>query len=109
MPVTARSAAPISAKPLRLAAGGVVTAEAKAEFERAVAQNAGEPKANYFLGLAAEQDGRQADAAAIWRGMLAKAPGRRAMAAADRGGAGEGRRSLPRRRFPTMRWPPPRT
>jgi cytochrome c-type biogenesis protein CcmH len=56
------------------AAGGVVTAEAKAEFERAVAQNADEPKANYFLGLAAEQDGRQADAAAIWRGMLAKAP-----------------------------------
>jgi cytochrome c-type biogenesis protein CcmH len=56
------------------AAGGVVTAEAKAEFERAVAQNADEPKARYFLGLAAEQDGRQADAAAIWRGMLAKAP-----------------------------------
>jgi cytochrome c-type biogenesis protein CcmH len=56
------------------AAGGVVTAEAKAEFERAVAQNADEPKANYFLGLAAEQDGRQADAAAIWQGMLAKAP-----------------------------------
>ena len=30
--------------------------EAKAEFERAVAQNADDPKANYFLGLAAEQD-----------------------------------------------------
>ncbi|KRR15400.1 cytochrome C biogenesis protein [Bradyrhizobium lablabi] len=56
------------------AAGGVVTAEAKAEFERAVAQNADDPKANYFLGLAAEQDGRQADAAAIWQGMLAKSP-----------------------------------
>lgn len=56
------------------AAGGVVTAEAKAEFERAVAQKADDPKANYFLGLAAEQDGRQADAAAIWRGMLEKAP-----------------------------------
>jgi cytochrome c-type biogenesis protein CcmH len=55
-------------------AGGVVTADAKAEFERAVAQHANEPKANYFLGLAAEQDGRQADAAAIWRGMLAKTP-----------------------------------
>ncbi|MDE5451432.1 c-type cytochrome biogenesis protein CcmI [Bradyrhizobium sp. CSA112] len=59
---------------LAIVAGGVVTAEAKAEFERAVAQNAGEPRANYFLGLAAEQDGRQADAAAIWRGLLAKAP-----------------------------------
>jgi cytochrome c-type biogenesis protein CcmH len=54
-------------------AGGVVTADAKAEFERAVAQNADDPKANYFLGLAAEQDGRNTDAAAIWHGMLAKA------------------------------------
>jgi cytochrome c-type biogenesis protein CcmH len=56
------------------AAGGVVTLEAKAEFERAVALNADDPKANYFLGLAAEQDGRNADAASIWRTMLAKAP-----------------------------------
>jgi cytochrome c-type biogenesis protein CcmH len=55
-------------------AGGVVTSEAKAEFERALAQNADDPKANYFLGLAAEQDGRQADAASIWRAMLEKAP-----------------------------------
>jgi cytochrome c-type biogenesis protein CcmH len=59
---------------LAAAAGGVVTAEAKAEFERALAQNADEPRANYYLGLAAEQDGRQADAATIWRAMLAKAP-----------------------------------
>ncbi|MBR0694955.1 c-type cytochrome biogenesis protein CcmI [Bradyrhizobium lablabi] len=56
------------------AAGGVVTSEAKTEFGRAVAQNTGDPKANYFLGLAAEQDGRKADAAAIWQAMLAKAP-----------------------------------
>jgi cytochrome c-type biogenesis protein CcmH len=55
-------------------AGGVVTAEAKGEFERAVAQNADDPRASYFLGLAAEQDGRKADAAAIWRAMLSKAP-----------------------------------
>jgi cytochrome c-type biogenesis protein CcmH len=59
---------------LAIAAGGVVTAEAKAEFERAVAQNADETRARYYLGLAAEQDGRQADAAAIWHAMLAKAP-----------------------------------
>jgi cytochrome c-type biogenesis protein CcmH len=59
---------------LAIAAGGVVTAEAKAEFERAVAQNVGEPRAHYYLGLAAEQDGRKADAAAIWHAMLAKAP-----------------------------------
>jgi cytochrome c-type biogenesis protein CcmH len=56
------------------AAGGVVTAEAKTEFERARALSAGDPKANYFLGLAAEQDGRKDDAANIWRALLAKAP-----------------------------------
>jgi cytochrome c-type biogenesis protein CcmH len=56
------------------AAGGVVTADAKAEFERAVALDADEIKASYFLGLAAEQDGRAADAASIWRAMLEKAP-----------------------------------
>jgi cytochrome c-type biogenesis protein CcmH len=31
-------------------------------------------KARYLVGLAAEQDGRKADAADIWRGMLANAP-----------------------------------
>jgi cytochrome c-type biogenesis protein CcmH len=56
------------------AAGGVVTGEAKAEFEHALAMNADEAKASYFLGVAAEQDGRNADAAAIWKAMLAKAP-----------------------------------
>lgn len=59
---------------LAAAAGGVITAEAKAEFDRAHAADADEPKANYFLGLAAEQDGRKADAAKIWRAMLDKAP-----------------------------------
>jgi len=56
------------------AAGGVVTSEAKAEFERAVALDADDVKARYFLGLAAEQDGRGTDAASIWRAMLEKAP-----------------------------------
>ncbi|CCD89202.1 Cytochrome c-type biogenesis protein cycH [Bradyrhizobium sp. ORS 285] len=56
------------------AAGGVVTAEAKAEFERGHALDADEPKANYYLGLAAEQDGRKDDAATIWRAMLSKGP-----------------------------------
>jgi len=59
---------------LTAAAGGVVTGEAKAEFERSLAMNADEVKASYFLGLAAEQDGRSGDAAAIWNAMLAKAP-----------------------------------
>jgi cytochrome c-type biogenesis protein CcmH len=56
------------------AAGGVVTSEAKAEFERAIALDAGEVKASYFLGLAAEQDGRATEAASIWRALLANAP-----------------------------------
>jgi cytochrome c-type biogenesis protein CcmH len=59
---------------LTAAAGGVVTSEAKAEFERAIALNADQVKASYFLGLAAEQDGRPAEAATIWRTMLGKAP-----------------------------------
>src|ERR1700737_2368567 len=59
---------------LAAAAGGVVTSEAKSEFERAIALNAGEVKASYFLGVAAEQDGRTAEAASIWRAMLARAP-----------------------------------
>jgi cytochrome c-type biogenesis protein CcmH len=58
---------------LAAASGGVVTAEAKGEFERALALNADEVKASYFLGLAAEQDGRKADAATIWRAMLDRA------------------------------------
>jgi cytochrome c-type biogenesis protein CcmH len=56
------------------AANGVVTAEAKAAFDRAVARDPKEPKARYFLGLAAEQDGRNGDAATIWRSLLAEAP-----------------------------------
>src|SRR5579863_6075424 len=56
------------------AAGGVVTTEAKAEFDRAIALNADEVKASYFLGVAAEQDGHATEAASIWRAMLAKAP-----------------------------------
>jgi cytochrome c-type biogenesis protein CcmH len=59
---------------LAAAAGGVVTSEAKAEFERALALNPDEVKARYFLGLAAEQDGRTAEATSIWGAMLAKAP-----------------------------------
>ncbi|QUS39313.1 c-type cytochrome biogenesis protein CcmI [Tardiphaga alba] len=59
---------------LTMAANGVITADAKAEFDRAVAQDADEVKARYFLGLAAEQDGRGTDAAAIWRAMLEKGP-----------------------------------
>ena len=56
------------------AANGVVTAEAKAAFERATALDPHEAKARYFLGLAAEQDGKTDAAASIWRTLLAEAP-----------------------------------
>lgn len=56
------------------AAGGVVTAEARAEFERALAQDPREAKARYFTAVAAQQDGRSADASMIWRDMLKDAP-----------------------------------
>ena len=56
------------------AANGVVTADAKAAFERAVARDPHQSKARYFLGLAAEQDGNSDEAANIWRSLLAEAP-----------------------------------
>jgi cytochrome c-type biogenesis protein CcmH len=56
------------------AANGVVTAAAKAAFERSVARDPHEAKARYFLGLAAEQDGKPDEAAAMWRSLLAEAP-----------------------------------
>jgi cytochrome c-type biogenesis protein CcmH len=56
------------------AANGVVTDEAKKDFERAVALDPREPKARFFLGLADEQDGNAAAAAAKWRALLQDAP-----------------------------------
>jgi cytochrome c-type biogenesis protein CcmH len=55
-------------------ANGIVTAEAKQAFERAVALDPQDVKGRYFLGLAAEQDGRKADADSIWRAMVSQAP-----------------------------------
>jgi cytochrome c-type biogenesis protein CcmH len=51
-----------------------ISAEAKAAFARAVSLDPENVKARYFLGLAAEQEGRPAAAATIWREMLAGAP-----------------------------------
>jgi cytochrome c-type biogenesis protein CcmH len=59
---------------LVFAANGVVTGEAKAAFERAVALDGNDVQARYFLGLAAEQGGNRAQAAATWRALLAAAP-----------------------------------
>jgi len=52
------------------AANGIVTAEAKEAFDRALALDADDVRSRYFIGLAAEQDGRPKDAAEIWRKLL---------------------------------------
>jgi len=59
---------------LTAAANGIVTADAKTVFERALTLDAKEPKAQYFIGMAAEQDGDRAKAAKIWQDMLKSAP-----------------------------------
>jgi cytochrome c-type biogenesis protein CcmH len=59
---------------LTAGAKGVVTADAKRAFERAVALDGREPKARYFLGVSAQQEGRTAEAVTIWRELLATAP-----------------------------------
>jgi cytochrome c-type biogenesis protein CcmH len=56
------------------AAKGVVTDEAKQAFQKARAGNPDDAKAGYYLGLADEQDGNSAAAAAKWRALLAQAP-----------------------------------
>ena len=74
---------------LTAAANGIVTAEAKAAFDRAVALDSSDARARYFVGLAAEQDGRPQEAAAAWRALLAEA-------SPDAGWAGFVRESLAR-------------
>ncbi|HLN11296.1 MAG TPA: c-type cytochrome biogenesis protein CcmI [Xanthobacteraceae bacterium] len=56
------------------AADGVVTAEAKAAFDRAHALDAQHIKAQFYLGMSAEQDGKPQEAATIWRDLLGRAP-----------------------------------
>jgi cytochrome c-type biogenesis protein CcmH len=59
---------------LAMAAGGRVTADSKAAFERAAAIDADNAKAMFYLGVAARQEGNAAEAARIWRNLIAKAP-----------------------------------
>jgi cytochrome c-type biogenesis protein CcmH len=59
---------------LVFSANGVVTAEAKAVFDRAIALDASQVQARYFIGLAAEQDGDRQRAVSIWQDLLASAP-----------------------------------
>ncbi|HTS38943.1 MAG TPA: c-type cytochrome biogenesis protein CcmI [Xanthobacteraceae bacterium] len=56
------------------AAGGTVTPDAKAAFQRALKGNPNDFKSRFFLGLAAEQEGKPAEASVIWRELLAASP-----------------------------------
>jgi cytochrome c-type biogenesis protein CcmH len=56
------------------ASDGKLTAEAKQAFQRAVDLDAGNIKARYFLGVAAEQEGHPATAVGMWQAMLVGAP-----------------------------------
>ena len=56
------------------AANGVVTADAKASFERALKLDPNDVMARFYMGMAADQDGQRADAEKIWNDLLAGAP-----------------------------------
>jgi cytochrome c-type biogenesis protein CcmH len=55
-------------------AGGVVTDEARQAFDRALTDHPGQPQARYYLALAAEQDGKKADAIRDYQALLADSP-----------------------------------
>jgi cytochrome c-type biogenesis protein CcmH len=54
--------------------GGIVTAEARSAFEAANGLDPSAPIPRFFLGLAAEQEGKQQEAADAWRALLADTP-----------------------------------
>ena len=56
------------------AAGGVVTADARKAFDQALTEKPGQPQARYYLALAAEQDGKKADAIRDYQSLLADSP-----------------------------------
>ena len=76
------------------AARGVVTADARAAFDKALAEQPDLAEARFYLGLAAEQDGDKAEGdrdvpGAVGRGARRRAVGRRAQGAA---GGAQGRK-----------------
>ena len=58
---------------------GKVTAEAKKDFEQAAALDPKSFRARYYLGLAAEQDGKKTEAVTIWKQLVADSPPERAV------------------------------
>ena len=56
------------------AAGGVVTDEARQAFDRALAEQPGQPQARFYLALGAEQDGKKAEAIRAYEQLIAGSP-----------------------------------
>ena len=52
----------------------MVTDEARQAFDRALTDKPGQPQARYYLALAAEQDGKKADAIRDYQSLLADSP-----------------------------------
>ena len=55
-------------------ANGVVTDEAKAAFDRALKIYPQDVMARFYKGMAADQDGKRAEAETIWKELIAEAP-----------------------------------
>jgi cytochrome c-type biogenesis protein CcmH len=55
-------------------ANGMIDADAKKSFEQAAVLDPKSPRAAYYLGLAAQQDGDKANAVAIWTRLVAESP-----------------------------------
>ena len=72
------------------AAGGVVTDKAREAFDKALAEQPGQPQARFYLALAAEQDGKTAEAIQVYESLVADAPAGCALA---RRGEGAPRRA----------------
>ncbi len=62
------------AEALVFANDGVVSEEARLAFKSALTRDASQPKAQFWLAMAEEQDGRFDEAAKVLRGMLAQGP-----------------------------------
>jgi cytochrome c-type biogenesis protein CcmH len=60
-------------------ANGVVTSDARSAFDAALRLEPNYPRALYFSGLSAEQDGRREAAAATWQDLISRAPADTAM------------------------------
>ena len=93
------------------AAGGVVTDEARQAFDRALTEQPGQPQARFYVALAAEQDGKKADAIRDYQVVARRFAARRAVAergerapggAQRRAGAGGGRAAIPEAQRPMI-------